>query len=110
MSVRTRSDKETAAGSCVAPLTVDALAGAARLGVSERSYHELRKRPDFPRAVDIFGSSRPRWRIRDLDDWVANLPTIDGPFKEPRQLAARRNDPSVISAPAPELENLRWRK
>lgn len=105
MNMRVNSEKVTEWDRLLTVLIVDALQGAARLGVSERSYHELRKRPDFPRPVDIFGSARPRWRTKDLDEWVANLATIEGPFEEPRQLAARRNGGRARTAKARVIDS-----
>lgn len=72
------------------PLSVDAVRGAVLLGISERAFHELRKRPDFPRPVALFGPRRPRWRTADLYKWLTTLPTIDSNEREPARLARGR--------------------
>ena len=67
------------------PLSVTAAEAASLLGVSERSFHEFRKRKGFPPAVLLFGPLRPRWRVSDLWQYVESLPTLD-PQPMPMQL------------------------
>jgi predicted DNA-binding transcriptional regulator AlpA len=59
------------------PTVVDTVFAAALLGVSERSFAELRKRPGFPAPVALFGPLRPRWRVADILAWVDALPALD---------------------------------
>jgi predicted DNA-binding transcriptional regulator AlpA len=67
-------------------LTADAVRAASLLGVSERTFHNLRKRADFPRAVALLSNSRPRWRTADLEAWVKALPLIEAEAQEPQRL------------------------
>lgn len=71
-------------------LTVDAVDAAALLGVSERTFHTLRKRPGFPRPIALLGPRRPRWRTADLFHWLNAVPTLDGDEPEPSRLARSR--------------------
>jgi len=44
------------------------------IGVSERTAHSIRKRPDFPAPVDLGLSARTRWRTDDVLAWLKSLP------------------------------------
>lgn len=62
--------------------------GATSLAISERSYHLLRSRPDFPKPVRI--SPRcVRWRVDDLREWVRRLPEVDRLAEPPHLRDAR---------------------
>jgi predicted DNA-binding transcriptional regulator AlpA len=76
-----------------ARLTVDAVDAADLLGVSERTFHTLRKRPGFPRPIALLGPRRPRWRTVDLYHWINAVPTIDVDAPEPGRLARSRATP-----------------
>lgn len=58
-------------------LVDDADSAATALGVSLRTFAELRKRPGFPAPIALLGPLRPRWRRADLVAYVENLPTIE---------------------------------
>ncbi len=66
-TLRTRATARAATCAPVAPILVDAPAAAAALGVSERAFHGLRKRSDFPRdATVVFGPHCVRFRLEAL--------------------------------------------
>jgi hypothetical protein len=66
-TLRTRGTARAAACAPVAPILVDAIAAAAALGISERAFHGLRKRSDFPRdATVVFGPHCVRFRLEAL--------------------------------------------
>jgi predicted DNA-binding transcriptional regulator AlpA len=44
-------------------------------GVSRSQWFRLRSAGHAPKPVRMPGSSRPWWRVRDLDRWLAGLPT-----------------------------------
>ncbi len=72
-------------------LLIDAPEGARLLGISERSFHNLRKRDDFPRPVTGLLASRiVRWRRANIEAFVANLPTAPVALEEPECLARGR--------------------
>lgn len=72
-------------------LLIDAKEGAALLSVSERSFHNMRKRKDFPHPVSGFLASRiVRWRRSDLEAFVVGLPTASIALAEPPQLQRGR--------------------
>lgn len=85
--VRTLSTRRCAMSD---PLLLDAQGCADLIGTSERSFHELRRRAEFPRAVMVYGPRRPRWRRHDIIAWVASLPAIENVEPEPKHLAASR--------------------
>jgi len=68
-------------------LITDAIGAARLIGCSERTFHDLRKRADFPKPLKLF-PTRPRWRIADVRSWVDAMPTDDGTLPEPPQLPA----------------------
>lgn len=68
-------------------ILVSAAEGAEVLGISERLFHELRHRPDFPKAVELTSRCR-RFRLEELQAWASGLPA-HGPSPEPRALARR---------------------
>jgi predicted DNA-binding transcriptional regulator AlpA len=85
-------------------LLIDAAGGAELLGVSERQFHNLRKREDFPKAVDGLGSRTVRWRVADLQAWVDRLPSAAAVAAEPAQLRrgkASRRQQGPTWAPVP---------
>jgi len=56
-------------------LLVPIEAAAHRLGVGVTTFRELsREEPSFPKPVRL-GARLVRWRLDDLDSWVACLPT-----------------------------------
>jgi len=57
------------------------------LGVSERTFHSLRRQPAFPRAV-VLGARSIRWNRDELTAFAQELPRITL-MAEPFQLAAR---------------------
>ncbi|MBY0437379.1 MAG: hypothetical protein K2W80_04235 [Burkholderiales bacterium] len=59
------------------PLSVPAAEAAELVGVSERSFHDLRRRDGFPAPIKLFGPLRPRWRVADLRAWVESLPELE---------------------------------
>ena len=67
------------------PLSVPAAEAAELIGVSERSFHDLRRREGFPAPIRLFGPLRPRWRVADLCAWVESLPELE-PQPMPTQL------------------------
>ena len=64
------------------PLLISAPDAARLLGVSERSFHNLRHRPDFPRPITI-GTRCVRWRVADLEAFIEALPPANA-VTEPR--------------------------
>jgi predicted DNA-binding transcriptional regulator AlpA len=67
---------------------VSATDGARLLGVSERTFHELRHRPDFPQARQL-GPRCIRYSVEELKVWASALPR-QGPQPEPLSLAQKR--------------------
>lgn len=75
----------------VRQLLASAIEGAQILGISERLFHQRRHDPGFPAAVQL-GPRCKRWRVLDLEQYVASLPAA-APSSEPLQLVqARRPD------------------
>ena len=72
----------------IAPMLLSADAGADFIGVSERLFHELRREPDFPRAV-VVSKRCVRWKREELAAYVEKLPTV-GAQPEPLQLHRSR--------------------
>ena len=75
----------------------DARSGARLLRVSERGFHNLRKRPGFPPQVELF-PGRPRWLREQLVEYAKSLPAV-AQQPEPERLQAARNQrrPEVSS-------------
>jgi hypothetical protein len=71
-------------------LVDDTDSAADLLGVSPRTFAELRKRSGFPKPVALLGPLRPRWRRADLVAYVEGLPTLDEPAAEPAPLRSAR--------------------
>ncbi len=71
-----------------ASLLLTADEGAIFLGVSERLFHELRRTPDFPKAV-VLSQRAVRWKRDELAAYVEKLPTV-GAQLEPAQLRRSR--------------------
>lgn len=85
------------------PHILDVLGAAELLGCSERSVHVLRKRPDFPRPVALFGVHRARWRREDLIEWIRHLPAVDAvpaPDRLLRGKAAKRESAEAARNPS----------
>ena len=85
----------------IAPRLLDARAAADYVGVSERTFHALRgeRRPgSLPQmaAPIVIGVRCVRWRIADLDQWLATLPASDEPRPEPAQLAGTDKRKKVV--------------
>jgi predicted DNA-binding transcriptional regulator AlpA len=72
------------------PLSVAAAEAAELVGVSERSFHELRRREGFPAPIRLFGPLRPRWRVADLRAWVESLPELDSQPMPAQLLAGKQ--------------------
>lgn len=62
--------------------------GASALATSERHFYELRRRPDFPRPVQL-GPRCVRFFLDELEEWARSLVRQE-PQREPPHLAARR--------------------
>jgi prophage regulatory protein len=45
-------------------------------GLNKSTFYELIKRGEFPQGVNI-GNSYRRWRFCDVEDWLANRPTVE---------------------------------
>ena len=71
----------------ITPILLDAKASATFLGVSLRTFRDLRKEPGFPLPVSL-GPRTHRWRRSDLETWVASLQAAV--LDEPAQLEAAR--------------------
>jgi hypothetical protein len=70
-------------------LLVDAPTAAAALSVSERTFHSLRKRPDFPQGCTVvLGSRCVRFRLDALHTFVKSVAAA--PRAEPKQLQQSR--------------------
>jgi len=70
-------------------LLVDARSAAAALSISERTFHSLRKRSDFPQgATVVLGPRCVRFRLDTLHAFVRSLAAV--PLGEPKQLQASR--------------------
>ncbi len=82
------------------PLILDAIAAAALIGISERGFHYVRRRQDFPKPISVLSPRRPRWRRTDLEEWVATRPPL-GLQPEPPRLALAR-DRRVLALAARE--------
>jgi hypothetical protein len=71
------------------PILVDARSAAATLSISERAFHSLRKRPDFPKnATVVIGPRCIRFRVETLHAFVLSL--VKEPQGEPIQLRRSR--------------------
>ena len=71
-------------------LLVDAVGAATALGISERLFHSLRDTPGFPPTV-VLSKRAMRWRVADLQAFVANLPASGVKQPEPPQLRLGRS-------------------
>jgi len=70
-------------------ILVDAPAAAAALSISERAFHSLRKRPDFPQdATVVIGPRCVRFRLEALYVFARSL--VSMPRGEPKQLRRSR--------------------
>ena len=63
-------------GTEAAPLLLDAAAVAKRLGVSKATVWRLRDSGRLPQCVKV--GSLTRWRVADIEAWVATLATPAG--------------------------------
>jgi hypothetical protein len=74
--------------------------GTARfLDITPRQVEVLRRDPEFPKPVKL-GPKSLRWKVSDLERYVASLPEA-APDPEPEQLAAaRRARQAAAAAPA----------
>ncbi len=70
-------------------ILVDARKGATLLDVSERQYHELRKRPEFP-APKILGPRCVRWVRAELESFALTLHDVRDRYG-PEQLRRARS-------------------
>ena len=73
-------------------ISVDAVDGAALLGVSERHFHRLRYMLEFPKPINLCGPHRPRWLSEELVAFARQLPRLDVQENpEPERLALARD-------------------
>lgn len=70
------------------PTLLSVVHAAAFLGISERTFHNLRRRPGFPAPVSL-GKRALRWRRSDLDEYVRTLESVP-PSPPPAHLVARK--------------------
>lgn len=71
------------------PVLVDVTAAAQVFSISERAFHTLRKRPDFPRdATVVLGPRCVRFRLQALHTYARSLVSV--PRSEPIQLLRSR--------------------
>lgn len=82
-------------------LLVDAAEGADTLGVSERNFHELRKVPGFPAPVAGLGKRMIRWRMAELEAWVAALPAAAATVEPPQLKRGKAAKVAPAWAPVP---------
>lgn len=80
-------------------LALSAEDAAALLDISERSFHERRKEPAFPKARLVGG--RLRWVRAELEAWLVAQPTVDT-LPEPHQLARSTKRTRITFTPRPE--------
>jgi hypothetical protein len=81
------------------PILIDASSAAAALSISERAFHSLRKRPDFPKdATVVIGPRCIRFRVETLHSFVLSL--VKKPQSEPIQLRRSRK-PRLEAWPRP---------
>ena len=73
----------------LAPILLNAVESADFIKVSERLFHELRHKPDFPKAV-VLSARCVRWKRDELAAYIEKLPTV-GPQPEPVQLRRVRS-------------------
>jgi len=82
------ADRDSARGTSE-PILIDASGAAAALSISERAFHRLRKRPDFPKnATVVIGPRCIRFRVETLHSFVLSL--VKEPQGEPTQLRLSR--------------------
>jgi len=75
------------------PILVDVHGASILLTLSERGFHELRKRPDFPPdATVILGPRAVRFRVDVLSRYAQELSTNTAPHSEPEQLRRARQN------------------
>jgi hypothetical protein len=87
-SSNSSADRDSARGTSE-PILVDARSAAATLSISERAFHVLRKRPDFPKnATVVIGPRCIRFRVETLHAFVLSL--VKEPQGEPIQLRRSR--------------------
>lgn len=73
-------------------LLVDAPTAAAAMSISERTFHSLRKRSDFPSgATVVLGTRCVRFRLDALRAFVSSLAAA--PLSEPKQLQRESQGP-----------------
>lgn len=81
----------------VAPSALTVSQSARYIAVSERQFHALRRRADFPDGRQYEGTSQVRFLKCDLDAWLAAQPKARK-REEPEQLAASRSKPAMTCA------------
>ena len=99
------------AAAILAPILVDAPTAAATLWVSEREFHSLRKRADFPRnATVVLGPRCVRFRLEALYTFALAMASTppDEPAQPPpgdvrRLQEQRRSGPKTPKAQAVDL-------
>ena len=51
-------------------------------GLSKPTIHRRYRNGTFPRPVKL-GASAIGWRLHEIEEWIAALPTVGGPEAEP---------------------------
>lgn len=82
-------------------LLVDAAEAAEAVGVSERNFHELRKLSGFPPPVAGLGKRMIRWRMAELEAWVAALPAAAARGEPPQLVRGKAMKTAPAWAPVP---------
>lgn len=78
-------------------IMVSAVEGARiAFSTSERNFHEMRKRPGFPKPV-VLGPRCIRWFLNELEGYARSLPRKDRSL-EPDQLFRSRSQKAEASA------------
>jgi hypothetical protein len=76
-----------------AKILVNATEAAELFGVSERSFHLIRARPDFPNDAEVcLGPRMVRFRVQILERYAADLAAKTVRRSEPPQLKRGRQD------------------
>ena len=85
-------------------ILTDARGAAQRFALSERSFHMLRKRPDFPQDAEVrLGPRAVRFRVDVLIRYAAELSTKSIVHAEPAQLKrARQKRRQHLESEAPQ--------
>ena len=90
-SSKPSADQDPARG-MPGPILVNAPAAAAALSISERAFHSLRKRSDFPQnATVVLGPRCVRFHLEALHTFALSLvPVPQGDARQPRRSRSAR--------------------